>query len=99
MLRDWISVDRERSAARIADIELGLTGPDASLWRERARDRIRVLLADRMDFGLVAHEQVELDRLTDLVGKPIDAMDVVAAVVGFCLCLGLLVACSLWSPA
>lgn len=99
MVLDYVSADRERSEARVADIELGLTGPDAVYWRQRARDRIHALEQDKMDFGLVAHEVVELDKLIALVGREVTPTDMLCGAFGFALCVAVMVACSLWSPA
>jgi len=61
--------DAERSAARIADIELGLTDPvDGDFWRHKAEWRIQALEADRPLYGLLPHEEAELARLKELIG-------------------------------
>lgn len=62
--------DAERSAARIADIELGLAHPsDAWLWRKKAARRIVSLEEDGADYGLLPHEEAELARLKELVSR------------------------------
>lgn len=56
--------DCERSLARLADIELGLTHPvDRWFWRDKAQRRIEALEEDDATFGLMPHEQAELERL------------------------------------
>lgn len=60
--------DAERSQARLADIELGLSHPlDAPIWRSRARSRVECLEMDANLFGLVPHEERELERLKALL--------------------------------
>jgi hypothetical protein len=54
--------DIERSRARVAEIELGLSGPDADLWREVARRRADALEDDRHLFGLLPHEEQEQEQ-------------------------------------
>lgn len=62
-------VDADRSAARVADIELGLTHPsDGPYWRDVATARVLCLEADEELFGLAPHEVDELARLKALIG-------------------------------
>lgn len=64
------AADAERSRARIADVELGLTHPiDASYWRSKAEERIRALEEDEPVYGLVPHEVDELAALKRLLGN------------------------------
>lgn len=60
--------DAERSSARIADIELGLTHPlDGHYWRDKAKLRIEALEDDGKVYGLLPHEEAELERLKELL--------------------------------
>lgn len=62
------AADAERSAARIAEIELGLTSEiDRSYWRGVAERRIAALEDDEPLFGLVPHEEAELTKLKQLL--------------------------------
>lgn len=67
-----VAADAERSAARVADIELGLAAGDAvdqAWWREKARLRVQALDDGEADFGLLSHEIEERDRLKDLLAQ------------------------------
>lgn len=58
------AADAARSEARIADIELGLKHPiDGGYWRDKLAERIRILEEDEPIYGLLPHEESELDRL------------------------------------
>lgn len=60
--------DAERSAARLADIALGLTSArDASYWRHLGGIRVQLLECDRDHYGLVPHEELELETLKGLL--------------------------------
>jgi uncharacterized protein YcfL len=62
--------DIERSHARVADIELGLTARDMGdrvYWRDRAQLRVDALEVDSRSFGLLPHEETELERLKELL--------------------------------
>jgi hypothetical protein len=63
--------DCERSNARLADIELGLAGDpgDRWFWRDKANRRIEALEDDAVSFGLMPHEEAELERLKAMVAK------------------------------
>lgn len=62
--------DAERSKARVADVELGLSHPiDSSYWREKAEQRIRALEEDEPVYGLLPHEIDELATLKRLIGE------------------------------
>jgi hypothetical protein len=62
--------DAERSKARVADVELGLTHAlDHSYWRDLAERRVTALEEDRETFGLVPHEEAELETLKALLEK------------------------------
>lgn len=64
--------DIERSNARVADIELGLTASDMAdrvYWRDRAELRVEALEVDGRSFGLLPHEETELERLKALLAK------------------------------
>lgn len=64
------AADAERSRARLADIELGLSHPiDHQYWREKLESRIQMLEEDGEDFGLVPHEERELAALRALLAK------------------------------
>lgn len=61
------AADAERSKARVADIERWLTDPiDGHYWRDKLVQRIHTLEGDASIFGLVPHEEVELQRLKAL---------------------------------
>lgn len=63
-----VAADRQRSAARIADVELGLQHPvDAHFWRFHARARVACLEEDGEIYGLLPHEEDELARLKELL--------------------------------
>jgi hypothetical protein len=58
----------ERAAARLADFELGLADPvHGAAWRSLASDRVDALEADARGYGLLPHEDAELDRLRALL--------------------------------
>jgi hypothetical protein len=60
--------DAERSAARVADVELGLRAdPDNEFWRDVAETRIRALDQDEPAFGLLPHEEAERAKLKQLL--------------------------------
>lgn len=62
------AIDAERSKARVADIQLGLTSSDdAWFWVDKAKRRVTALEEDDVDFGLLPHETVELQLLRDLL--------------------------------
>lgn len=62
------AADCERSQARIADIELGLTHPvDGSWWRDRAQQRIQALEEDAAWLGLMPNEEAELEQLKSIL--------------------------------
>lgn len=64
------AADAERSKARIADIELGLSHPvDGDYWRQKLKGRIEMLEEDREIYGLAAHEECELEALKALSQK------------------------------
>lgn len=65
------AADAARSEARVADIELGLAGPeeDRWFWREKLARRIKALEEDSEDYGLCPHEERELERLRALKAK------------------------------
>lgn len=64
------AADEERSKARVADIELGLSHPvDGDYWRSKLEQRIQMLADDRAIYGLVPHEEVELEQLQALKAK------------------------------
>jgi hypothetical protein len=64
------AVDCERSKARLADIELGLTSPrDASYWQGKARQRIEALEEDAQWLGLMPHEEAELEQLRGMLAN------------------------------
>lgn len=95
-----IAAEVERANARIADIEIGLTSPgDADYWRQRGRSRIRILEQDRMDYGLMPHEEDELTRLVKLVGRDFTVGDFLAGAVAFSLVVAAMVACAFVQPA
>jgi hypothetical protein len=56
--------DCVRSQARLADIQLGLTSAgDGWFWRGKAQRRIAALEEDGGAFGLMPHEEAELEQL------------------------------------
>lgn len=58
------AADCARSAARLADIQLGLTSRDDEVfWRDRAKRRIAALEEDGADYGLMPNEEAELEQL------------------------------------
>lgn len=59
------AADCARSAARIADIQLGLKAinTDRHYWRDRAKRRIAALEEDGADYGLLPNEEAELEQL------------------------------------
>lgn len=60
--------DAERSAARLADIALGLTSDrDGGYWRHLGGIRVQLLECDRDHYGLVPHEELELEALKGLL--------------------------------
>jgi hypothetical protein len=62
--------DCERSQARLADIELGLTSSDdAWFWQDKARRRIRALEEDGADYGLMPNEEAELEQLRSMLAN------------------------------
>lgn len=62
------AADAERSKARIADIELGMTSlRDGAYWRAKAQDRVEHLKDDRDVYGLLPHEESELATLERLL--------------------------------
>lgn len=64
------AADAERSKARVADIELGLSDPiDGSYWRGKLDQRISALEEDSEWFGLLPHEECELAHLKALKAK------------------------------
>lgn len=61
------AADAERSRARLADIELGLSdSEDAWIYREKLAHRIRALEEDEALYGLIGHEAAELEALNAL---------------------------------
>lgn len=65
--------DEARSEARIADIELGLSHPiDSGYWRDKLAERIRILEEDGAIYGLMPHEERELERLKAISEKLMD---------------------------
>jgi hypothetical protein len=64
------AADAERSKARVADIELGLThSVDGQYWRGKLKQRIHALEEDASIYGLVPHEVAELRQLRALRQK------------------------------
>jgi hypothetical protein len=56
--------DCVRSQARLADIQLGLTSADDGwFWQAKAQRRVAALEEDDADFGLMPHEEAELEQL------------------------------------
>jgi hypothetical protein len=56
--------DCVRSLARLSDIQLGLTsGADGWFWQAKAQRRLAALEEDGDDFGLMPHEEAELEQL------------------------------------
>ncbi|WP_422057369.1 hypothetical protein [Sphingomonas sp.] len=60
-----IERDRATRAAVLDQIRAGLDGDEADrwFWRGKAKARIEALEDDKIDFGLVAHEEEELATL------------------------------------
>jgi hypothetical protein len=67
----WLNAaDAERSKARVADIELGLSHPeDGWYWRVQAQTRVTALEQDQPIYGLLQHEVDELAALKALLAK------------------------------
>lgn len=65
------AADVERSNARLADIELGLRacGGDAWFWHDKAQRRVEALEDDAAMYGLLPHEEAELERLKAMLAK------------------------------
>lgn len=63
-----ISRDAAYREKSLAEIAAGLSGPEGAYWRDRATIRRDALREDKPTFGLLPHEQRELDRLNRLLG-------------------------------
>jgi hypothetical protein len=64
------AADVERSNARLADIELGMTSPtDGDWWRAKARQRIAALEEDGAWLGLMPNEEAELEQLRAMLAS------------------------------
>lgn len=67
-LHPMVTAAAARSAARLADVELGLTHPvDGSYWRSQAQIRVDALEADEPVYGLLPFEVDELVKLKALL--------------------------------
>lgn len=60
------AADCERSQARIADIQLGLSTRDP-YWRDKALQRVQFLEEDGAVYGLMPHEEAELEQLKSML--------------------------------
>lgn len=74
MLREAVhpldAIAAERSKARVADIELGLKHPapfERHLWEQRARTWLAHLERDADEYGLLPHEEAELEAVKRLL--------------------------------
>jgi hypothetical protein len=64
------AVDAARSKARVADISVGLTCPrDGQYWRDKAEERVATLEEDSRTYGLLPHEEEELEKLKALLAN------------------------------
>jgi hypothetical protein len=64
------AADAERSKARVADIELGLAHRiDGTYWRDKAEERVRILKEDGQVYGLLPHEEEEIETLERLLAN------------------------------